>query len=452
MLPVVTPDEMRAIDAAAPEPVEVLIQRAGSAVARAAVRMLGGTYGRRVVVIAGTGNNGNDGRVAARLLTDRGVKVTLLNVAALPPRLPPCDLVVDAAFGTGFHGEWFAPDAVGAPVLAVDIPSGVNGATGAAGSSVLAAQRTVTFAAYKPGLLFPPGRSLAGEVEVVDIGLDTSAARVHVVEASDVADWWRPRAADAHKWNAAVYAVAGSPGMTGAAHLCVAAAMRAGAGMVHLSSPGVVTDHGVPTEVVARYLPSLGWASDVLSALPRFKSLVIGPGIGRDDRTASEARRLVLEADVPVVIDGDGLFAMSWNPEGAVSLLRRRTAPTVLTPHDGEYGLLTGGRPAPDRIAAARRLASDSGAVVLLKGQTTTVAEPGGRALLVTSGDNRLATAGTGDVLAGIIGALVARGLPAFEAAAAGAWIHGRAGQLTAPVGMVASDLVTLVPTVLAEL
>lgn len=452
MVPVVTPEEMRAIDAAAPEPVEVLIQRAGAAVARAAIRMLGGTYGRTVVVIAGKGNNGNDGRVAARLLAAKGVKVTVIAADSVPAVLPPTDLVIDAAYGTGFRGEWAGPDARAVPVLAVDIPSGVDGLTGAAGPGVLRATRTVTFAALKPGLLYPPGRELAGDVQVVDIGLATASARVHRVEIGDVAGWWRPRAADAHKWNAAVYAVAGSPGMTGAAHLCVAAAMRAGAGMVHLASPGVVTDHGIPTEVVGHYLPSLGWSRDVLAALPRFKALVVGPGIGREDSTAAEARRLVIDADLPVVIDGDGLFAMSWNPDGAVSLLRRRTAPTVVTPHDGEYGLLTGSRPGPDRLAAARRLAADSGAVVLLKGPTTTVAAPDGRALLVTSGDSRLATAGTGDVLAGITAALLARGIAPFEAAAAGAWIHGRAGQLTAPVGMVASDLIAHLPTVLAEL
>lgn len=452
MLAVVTPEEMAAIDAAAPEPVEVLIERAGAAVARAAVRMLGGTYGRRVVVIAGKGNNGNDGRVAARLLAARGVKVTVVAADAAPDRLPASDLVIDAAYGTGFRGEWFAPDPAGARVLAVDVPSGVDGLTGAAGPHVLRAERTVTFAAHKPGLLYPPGRELAGEVEVADIGLDTGRARVHLLEPSDVAGWWRPRAADAHKWNAAVYAVAGSPGMTGAAHLCAASAMRAGAGMVHLSSPGVVTDHAIPTEVVSHYLPSLGWAKDVLETLPRFKALVVGPGIGRDDGTASEARRVVVEAEVPVVVDGDGLFAMAWNPDGAVSLLRRRPAPTVLTPHDGEYGLLTGGRPGSDRLGAARRLAFDAHCVVLLKGATTTVADPDGRVLLVTSGDSRLATAGTGDVLSGIVGALLARGIPAFEAAAAGAWIHGRAGQLTAPVGMIASDLIDHLPSVLAEL
>src|SRR6478609_1440525 len=195
MVPIVTPEEMAAIDAAAPEPVEVLIERAGAAIARAAIRMLGGVYGRRVIVIAGKGNNGNDGRVAARLLAARGVRTTVIAADAVPERLPPSDLVVDAAYGTGFRGEWFAPDPAGARVLAVDIPSGVVGSTGASGGRVLAAERTVTFAAMKPGLLYPPGRELAGEVEVADIGLDTSRAKAHVVEASDVAGWWRPRVA-----------------------------------------------------------------------------------------------------------------------------------------------------------------------------------------------------------------------------------------------------------------
>ena len=229
--------------------------------------------------------------------------------------------------------------------------------------------------------------------------------------------------------------------------------MRTGAGIVHLSSPGVVTDHAIPTEVVSHYLPSLGWAKDVLRALARFKALVIGPGHRPRRRhrqrgsPGGPGRR-----DARRSIDGDGLFAMAWNPEGAVSLLRRRAAPTVLTPHDGEFGLLTGARPVPTGSRPPAGWPTTRGAVVLLKGNTTTVAEPGGEVLLVTTGDSRLATAGTGDVLAGIIAALLARGVPPFEAAAAGAWIHGRAGQLTAPVGMVASDLLGHLPIVLADL
>ena len=173
MIPIVTPDEMAAIDKAAPEPVEVLIERAGEAVARLAREMLGGTYGRTVNVIAGKGNNGNDGRTAAAALARRGVRVRRFDAADCPSTLPPADLVIDAAYGTGFRGEWRAPRVGAAPVLAVDVPSGVDGLTGAAGRGVLAADRTITFAALKPGLLLGAGRHLAGDVEVVDIGLDT---------------------------------------------------------------------------------------------------------------------------------------------------------------------------------------------------------------------------------------------------------------------------------------
>lgn len=454
MLPIVTPEEMTAIDRAASRttPVEVLIDRAGSAVARAAVAMLGGTYGRRVIVIAGPGNNGNDGRVAAARLRARGVHVTVFDVGAVPRVLPDCDLVIDAAFGTGFHGSWRGPDVGDAQVLAVDIPSGVDGLTGHAGPGVLAADRTVTFAALKPGLVFTPGSAYAGEVEVADIGLDVRTSRTNLVQRSDVGDWVPRREADAHKWRAAVMAVAGSPGMTGAAHLTTAAALRAGAGMVHLASPGVVNDPMIPTEVVGRRLSTLDWATEVLVSLDRFRVLAVGPGLGRDDITAAQTRHLVVGADVPAVIDGDGLFAMAWNPDGAAALLRMRRAPTVLTPHDGEYTMLTGERPPADRTLAARRLAADTRSVVLLKGATTVVADPHGDVLVVTAGDERLATAGTGDVLTGIIAGLIAQGVPEFRAAAAGAWLHGRAGTSGAAHGLVASDLLGLLPGVFESL
>jgi NAD(P)H-hydrate epimerase len=444
VLPVVTPDEMRAIDAAAPEPEQVLIERAGAAVARAATAMLGGSYGRRAVVIAGKGNNGNDGRVAARLLERRGVRVTVVGPEAR--RLPAAELVIDAAFGTGYRsdgGAWSAPETTD-PVLAVDIPSGVDGLTGCVSGHVLAAGRTVTFAALKPGLLFPPGRELAGEVEIADIGLPADSARTHVVESSDLRSWIPPRPVDAHKWSAALWVVAGSTGMIGAAHLAARAAQRTGAGMVRLSSPGVDVDPGAPTEAVRLPL-SDAWAADVLGDAPRFGAVVVGPGLGRSDATVVQARTLVAKAPVPLVVDADALFAVA----GHDALLLARAAPTVLTPHDGEYARLTGHPPGDDRLDAARRLAAATGSVVLVKGPTTAVAEPGGRALVVTTGDQRLATAGTGDVLSGVIGSLLAQGVPAFESAAAAAWLHGAAARRAPARGMVAGDLVDLLPEVL---
>ncbi|HEX6235909.1 MAG TPA: NAD(P)H-hydrate dehydratase [Acidimicrobiales bacterium] len=446
MLPVLTPEEMAAVDAAAPEPVDVLIGRAGAAIARAAVEMLGGTYGRRVAVVAGRGNNGNDGREAARRLARRGVRATVIPAAEAPATLPDADLVIDAAYGTGFRGEYRAPDPGGAPVLAVDVPSGVEGATGAAPGTPVVAERTVTFAALKPGLVFHPGRGLAGEVALADIGLDVSRATTWVVEAADVGWWVPPRPADAHKWRSAVMVASGSPGMTGAASLVAAAAQRGGAGMVRVAVPGL-DDPPLPTEAVGVAAPLAGWEITVLDQLDRAGALVVGPGLGRSAPAAAGVARVVGEADLPLVIDGDGLTALDGQ---AVELLRQRSAATVLPPHDGEFARLAGEGPGPDRIGATRTLAAGTGAVVLLKGPTTVVAAPDGRVRLSMSGDQRLATAGTGDVLTGLIGALLACGAEAFDAAAAGAWLHGRAAMAGPAHGLVAGDLIDHLPDALA--
>ncbi|MFP3900799.1 MAG: NAD(P)H-hydrate dehydratase [Acidimicrobiia bacterium] len=447
MLPVLTPDEMAAVDAAAPEPVDVLIGRAGAAVAHAAVGMLGGTYGRRVVVVAGRGNNGNDGREAARRLARRGVRVTVIPAAEAPATLPGADLVIDAAYGTGFRGEYRAPDPVGAPVLAVDIPSGVEGTTGAAPGIPVVADRTVTFAALKPGLVFHPGRELAGEVALADIGLDVSGATTGVIEAADVGSWVPARPPDTHKWRSAVMVASGSPGMTGAASLVAAAAQRGGAGMVRVAVPGL-DDPPLPIEAVGVAAPLAGWEVTVLDQLDRAGALVVGPGLGRSAPAAAGVARVVGEADLPLVIDGDGLTAIGGQ---ASELLGQRSADTVLTPHDGEFARLAGEGPGSDRIGATRALADGTGAVVLLKGPTTVVAAPDGRVRLSMSGDQRLATAGTGDVLTGLIGALLCRGAEAFDAAAAGAWLHGRAAMAGPAHGLVAGDLIDHLPDALAE-
>lgn len=460
MIPVLTPQEMAAVDAAAPEPVEVLIERAGAAVAREALRMLGGGYGRRIVVLAGKGNNGADGRSAAVRLRRRGARVQVIDAIDAPSALPACDLVIDAAYGTGFHGEYQAPD-TDAPVLAVDIPSGVDGITGEAAGRVLAADRTLTFAALKPGLLLEPGRTLAGDVVVADIGLDVSGAQAAVVERADVGRWLPARVPTTHKWKAAVLVIAGSPGMTGAARLAAQAAQRAGAGMVRVGSPGVDDDRTRPTEATGLALPEAGWAEVVLANAARFGALVVGPGLGRSPATTEQLWQLLAGWDRPLVIDGDGLVALAERevPGQAPTRPRLRDAlgsgtatPTaVLTPHDGEYDALTGQTPGADRIAAARSLAHQCGATVLLKGPTTVVADPSGSVRIVTTGDARLATAGTGDVLSGIIGALLAQGMVPFDAAAAGAWLHARAAAHGPRLGLVAGDLPELLVPALAE-
>ncbi len=449
MLPVLTPDEMAAVDAAAPEPVEVLIGRAGAAVAREAVDMLGGTYGRRVVVVAGKGNNGNDGRDAAGRLARRGVRVQVVAAADAADGLPSSDLVVDAAYGTGFRGEYVAPDPGGAPVLAVDIPSGVDGVTGEAAGRPAAAARTVTFAALKPGLLFHPGRGLAGEVTVADIGLEVSGARIGLVDAGDVAGWLPTRPPDSHKWRAAVMIAGGSPGMTGAAHLAARAAQRAGAGMVRVATPGLDGDPGLPIEAVGVAVPAAGWDAVVLDQLDRAGALVLGPGLGTGAPAVAAVHQLVASVSVPLVVDGDGLTALGAQ---VVDIIGRRPGPTILTPHDGEFARLAGAAPGSDRIAAALDLAAATGAIVLLKGPTTVVAHPDGRARLSTTGDARLATAGTGDVLSGIIGALLAQGCDPFDAAAGGAWLHGQAALEGPARGLIASDVVDGLPAALTGL
>jgi ADP-dependent NAD(P)H-hydrate dehydratase / NAD(P)H-hydrate epimerase len=223
VIPVVTRDEMRAIDASADDPVDVLVERAGAAVARAALEMLGGAYGRTVAVLAGPGNNGADGRVAAERLRARGAAVHVYDARDMPADLPACDLVIDAAFGTGFRGSWSAPGIGGARVLAVDVPTGLDSDTGVAPSTVLRADRTVTFAAAKPGHFIGDGPDVVGELTVADIGLPAPAS-MGVVQADDVATWVPRRDRHSHKWRHAVRLVAGSPGMTGAAVLAASAA------------------------------------------------------------------------------------------------------------------------------------------------------------------------------------------------------------------------------------
>ena len=454
MIPVCTPDEMASVDALAPEPTDVLVTRAGAAVARAALRELGGGYGRRIAVIVGKGLNGADGRVAADRLARRGARTAVIDAADLGDRLPAIgdhavDLVVDAAYGTGLGRPFEAPT-VGAPVLAVDLPSGLDGLTGEARGRPLTACRTVALGALKPGLLLGDGPALAGRCEVADLGLDLSGIVTHLIEDSDIADMVPGRLRDAHKWLSACWVIAGSPGMEGAAGLVATAALRAGAGYVRLSMFGGC-DPMAPVEVVRTPVSAeleLGvWDEKDQT---RFASMVIGPGLSTTTKVADAVRSLVVSPGPPLVVDGDGLTALA-----GVSLTPAR--PLVLTPHDGEFTRLVGRPPGPDRLGAARGLAADVGAVVLLKGSTTVVAAPNGKVLLAAAGDSRLATAGAGDVLAGIIGAFLARGAEPFAAAAAAAHVHGR---LAAGMGMgdgfttgvAASDLAARLVAVLTEL
>ncbi len=490
MRPVLTPAEMTAADRAviaAGTPVGVLMERAGRAVAWAVRRCCGGTYGRRAVVVCGRGHNGGDGRVAARVLRSWGTAATVIDLdafdeAAFARELARADVLVDAMFGTGFRGELSGPAAavaaaagrrpMGLWVVAVDIPSGVDGTTGEVRGPGVRADRTVTFAAAKPGLYLPPGRRYVGRLHVADIGIPVQApeltdrpaddevpgaARIGVLDADDLARLVPPRPPDAHKWTAGVLVVGGSAGMTGAPMLVARAALRAGAGIVHCALPGAAAAAAASGgEVITVALPadadgalSAEAAGRVIGAAPRFRAVALGPGLGRAPGTAVAVRRVLADVEVPVVADADALWALG----GHLGLLAARAAAgraTVLTPHDGEFARLTGVRPGPDRITDVRRLAAVTGAVVLAKGPTTVVAAPGGVAVLETEATEVLATAGSGDVLTGIVAALIARGASPLGAAAVGARLHALAGRAAGHTGVVAGDLVTALPGVLA--
>ncbi|MCZ7535898.1 MAG: NAD(P)H-hydrate dehydratase [Acidimicrobiia bacterium] len=477
MLPVVTPAEMaaadrRAIDSGTTE--AVLVERAGRAVAWEARRILGGCYGRRVVVVSGKGNNGADGEVAARVLVHWGARVEVVQIGARLDRdsvsrsVARSHLAIDAMFGTGLKGPlggdaaWIAGElrSAGVPVLSVDIPSGVDGSTGRVAGLAVMATATTTFAALKPGLLFEPGRTHAGRVRVVGIGVEPSVGGelppVRCTTSTDVSAVVamnpRIRRADVHKWTAGVLIVGGSPGMTGAPLLAARAAARAGAGMVVAGVPGITAAAAASgTEVVVRALPAgVDGAFDddagrvvVRDLAGRFACIAVGPGLGPDHRAREAARRIVAEAQCPLVVDADGLNALAEDP----AALRVRSAGglprPVLTPHVGEYERLAGEAVGDDRIAAAARLAESTRSVVLLKGPGTVVASPDGRVAVCPIGGPELASAGTGDVLTGIVAAFLAFGADGFEAAAAAAWLQAEAAA-TAGTGasLVAGDLV----------
>ena len=477
MRPVLTPAEMgeadrRAIAGGTPEP--VLVERAGRAVARRAQRLLGGGYGRRVVAVCGKGNNGADGRVATRVLRSRGVGVDELlladgfSEAALRRALARADLVIDAMYGTGFRGRLEGTaemvvheiDAAGLPVLAVDIPSGVDGATGAVAGTAVHAQHTICFAAYKAGLLFEPGRAHAGSIVVADIGIAVASDDIcPALAVLDVTDLALPeRAPDVHKWSSGCLVVGGSGGMVGAPVLSARAALHCGAGMVVCAVPGPAAAAQVSgQELVARSLASSpegafadGAADEVLSEVHRYRALVLGPGLGRSAGAQAAARRIVAEANIAMVIDADALNALAADPAALDARHAAGLPIAVLTPHAAEYERLAGRPVGADRVEAARDLARRLHAIVLLKGPSTVIAAPDGHAVINLTGGPALATAGTGDVLSGVIAGLVARGVDGFDAAATGAYLHGRAAAAAAgSPDIVASDVVQALPRTL---
>jgi len=476
-------------------PGEVLMESAGRAVVRAvlAVRPPGGS----VVVVCGQGNNGGDGWVVARQLHHLGVPVRVAHVgdpgelkgdaaanhrraraagveaAPLDEGLPRADVVVDAIFGTGLSREVTREPAraIGAiqaaseaaVVVAVDLPSGVDADTGQVHGVAVDADLTVTMGAAKLGLALEPGRSLAGDVVIARIGIPDAApglAPDALLWTAAAAGLHLPERPDAgHKGGFGhVLVVAGSEGKTGAAALAAEGAARAGAGLVTIACPAGVNDilevkcteaMTVPVADTPQRAFAAG-ASERIVALAAERDVVaLGPGVGTSEETTKCVQAVAEAVDQPLVIDADGLNCLA----GQAELLRRRNAPTVLTPHPGEAARWLGagaGEVNADRVGAARRLAAATGAVVLLKGAATVTAGPDGATAVNPTGGPVLGTGGTGDVLTGLVAGLLAQGLGAFEAATLAAFVHGAAGDRLAEArgesGVLAADLAAELP------
>lgn len=414
MKPILSANDMREADARAiaRRGQDALVADAGTAVALTAASMLGSCYAKRVCVIAGPGLNGADGRVAATRLRSRGARVTLLNVGEEPEELVGYDLIIDAAFGLGCTRAYDAPRVGATPVLAVDLPSGVDADSGAVFGRSLAATVTLALGALKIAHVSGPAAELAGEVRLATLSI-ASTPRDGVVDDVDLAQLGA-RDFEDHKWSHAVTVLAGSALMPGAASLVVAGALAGGASMIRLASRADVTRLALAPEVVR---------SDDEAVDSRCRAVVAGPGLG--EGAAAWLTPRLASTRAPVVLDADGL-------EREVLASRRGDATWILTPHVGEFHRL-GGRMGENRLVAVRAFAAESGCVVLLKGPVTIVAHPDGRVRVVTSGTPALATAGSGDVLSGLIGALLTRGHEALEAASLAAHWHGRAGALLAP-------------------
>ncbi len=449
MIPVVSVDEMAAFDAAAMEATshDELVRRAGYALAMGARRLLGTLSGRRVCVLAGPGSNGADGQVCAAVLRRRGAKVWVVAPNAEREELEGAELVIDAAYGTGLSRDYLAPEVPeGALVLACDLPSGLDGDTGAAHGRPLTADATVTMAAIKSGLLLSEGPELAGRLEVAEIGIPTPGVEMGLIEDADLSEIPVRQRSD-HKWSAAVVALSGSAGMEGAAALCAEGALHAGAGMVRVVTTGEL--EALPVEVVARQVEGAQLAEVTLAEAQRAGAIIIGPGLGQEPVAQAAVRQVLEHRSAPVVLDADGLSAVGTLDELA-RLVALRTPGVVCTPHDGELARLLGRFVGPDRLERLRDAAAQSGAVFLSKGPTTLIVAPSGAARFVTAGTPALATAGTGDVLAGVIAALMARGLEPFEAAALGAQLHGTASRRASGT-LVAGSLGELIGEVLEE-
>jgi hydroxyethylthiazole kinase-like uncharacterized protein yjeF len=505
----VTAAEMKELERIAIEdyglPSLVLMENAGRHVAEVVRQVLGDVRDKTVTIFIGKGNNGGDGLVAARHLVNMGAEVKLLaladmedfsenaavnldiwhkmgqkvysllhgdgiNIARLI--LMNTDLIVDAVYGTGFKGKvgekagriFEALNGSGKPIVAVDIPSGLEADSGKVSDSCIQAGHTVTFGLPKLGLLLEPGADYVGNLHVVDISIPAGLVEKYgpqryLTTPHLVRGWLPNRESAAHKGDfGRVLVVAGSRGMTGAASLCGEAVIRAGAGLVTVAVPETLHDimEAKLTEVMTASLPdsdkgrlARGAKQRILTLLDGMDALAIGPGLSTDPEVVALIKELLPGVKVPCVLDADALNALA----GDTDVLRKMQAPVVVTPHPGEMARLMGTSTREiqrDRLAVATSAAADWNVVVLLKGARTIVATPNGAVYINPSGNPGMATAGSGDVLTGVVAALIGQGLEVSQAAAAGAYIHGLAGDIAARrrgmMAMVAGDILAALP------
>ncbi|MDF9408017.1 MAG: Bifunctional NAD(P)H-hydrate repair enzyme Nnr [Pelotomaculum sp. PtaB.Bin013] len=506
---VVTAEEMKKLDQTAIKeykvPGLVLMENAGRQVVEVIRKVLGNVRGKVITVFVGKGNNGGDGFVIARHLLNMGAEVKVLAIAELDEItgdaatnlniwrkmgqkvyslqhgdginivrlvLMNTDLIVDAIYGTGFRGKMVEKtgrivevlNGSGKPIVAVDIPSGLEADTGKASGPCIQAAHTVTFALPKLGLILEPGADYAGELHVVDISIpavliEKEAPQRYLITGEMIKEWLSPRPSDAHKGNfGRVLVVAGSRGMTGAACLVGEAALRAGAGLVTVAVPESLHDimESKLTEVMTVPLPdtgkghlSRGARQNILSLLDNADVLALGPGLSTVPEVVAMVRELLPSVRIPCVIDADGLNALA----GEVEILRKIQAPVVITPHPGEMARLmdvTTREIQEDRLSIAGKAATIWNVVALLKGARTVVAAPDGAIYINPTGNPGMATGGSGDVLTGVVAALIAQGLNPAQAASAGAYVHGLAGDMGARIkgmiGLTAGDILFNLP------